>query len=757
MKSDANPQGSKSPPPRDSLLDQILFLARFFGKPVEPQVIIGGVPLTDGLLTENELEECTTRAGLAATVTFESPERLTPTMFPALVLATGGKAIALLNRRDDLVECKLPFIAGTRWIKLADLLKGESVQRWYLIRPLLYFDDRSLIYQKAAPLRWFWDTLLENRWIYGWALAGTVVVNLFAAVIPFFTMAVYDRVVPNGAIGSLKVLATAAIAVVLMDLLMKILRSYLVDSAARRADIVLSARIFSQTLKLRAATRPASGGVLANIVRDFESIREFFASTTLTLLGDMPFMLLFLGVIALIGGPLVWVPLIMIPLALGVSFLLRRPLTRVLDENMQEQSQRTAHLFEVMNGLDSIKSLGAEAWARRKWEMLTVKLSGNAIKMREITAFGNYFTAMTIALTTVLLVTFGAMMIAAGDLSMGQLIAVSMLSARAVTPVAQLAGLIVRWQQTKLSLTALNRIMAAPTDEDTGTLHLSAIQGRVEFRDVKFAYPDSPATLKGMGLSLNAGEKVAFIGRIGSGKSSLLKLLLNLYVPQEGVVLVDGVAVNQIDPYSLRRNIGYVPQDVVLFHGSIRENIVIGASDVTDTDILDAVRIAGLEETLARLPQGLDSQVGERGERLSGGQRQAVAIARALVRKPRLLLMDEPSSMMDPATEHRFIMNVRATLQHTTLLLVTHRTAMLPLVDRLVVLENGQVMLDGPRDEVMRRLGQPIERPVVRPVIVDNPAAESARAGSGQGNSGASVSALNRGGAQPPESIQRSA
>ena len=297
------------------------------------------------------------------------------------------------------------------------------------------------------------------------------------------------------------------------------------------------------------------------------------------------------------------------------------------------------------------------------------------------------------------------MLVAMQDMTVGQLIAVTMLSSRAIGPVAQIAGLIIRWEQTKLALHALDQIMAAPVDEQAGCVQLAALQGAVELRDVQFAYPDTQPLLKGVNLKIAPGEKVGFIGRIGSGKSTLLRLLLNIYTPQQGAVLIDRIAVNQIDPLSLRRQIGFVPQDVTLFHGSMRENILLGAANVSDADLLRAVRLACLEETLAQLPEGLGTEVGERGERLSGGQRQAVAIARALVRQPRLLLLDEPSSMMDPATEHLLIQHLRE-LKDTTLLLITHRTAMLPLVDRLVVLDQGRVVLDGPRDEVLRRLQQ---------------------------------------------------
>jgi ATP-binding cassette subfamily C protein LapB len=421
-------------------------------------------------------------------------------------------------------------------------------------------------------------------------------------------------------------------------------------------------------------------------------------------------MFFFLALIAIIGGWLVLVPLAIIPLTLIAAWALQPKLRKMVASNQEESAQRTAHLFEVMNGLDIVKSMGANAWARRKWEMLTLHISETSLKLREWTAFGGQLGMTLNGLCTVLLVTVGAWMIANGELTVGQLIAVTMLATRAVTPATQIAALMLRYQQTKLSLTALDQVMEGPTDETPDSVHVTNLRGDLEFRDVHFAYPKSPPLLKGLNLRIAAGERVGFVGRIGSGKSTLLRLLLNLYEPQQGAVLVDHIAANHIDPQSLRRHMGYVPQDVTLFHGSIRENILLGATDVSDADLIQSIRRSCLHETLAQMPEGLGTQVGEGGNCLSGGQRQAVSIARALVRQPKLLLLDEPSSAMDPATEQALIQNLRE-LQDVTLLLVTHRTSMLPLVDRLVVLDQGRVIFDGPRDEVLRQLQVAAARP----------------------------------------------
>jgi ATP-binding cassette subfamily C protein LapB len=709
--SPALPSSGNAAPDPDAVLDRLVFLARFFGRGVDAEQIVAGVPLPDGRITRSELAECAGRAGLSLTSCKADPARLRTSAMPVLAVTPEGEALVILKRDGDRLECAQSGIAGLAWLAM-DQVAEEYAGDWFYVRPVFYFDSRSLLYQKSHPRRWFWDVFNENRPIYGWALMATAMTNLFGAVIPFFTMAVYDRVVPNNALDSLWVLTTAVVVVTLFDIVIKLLRSYLLESAARRADIAMSSHIFAHTLKLRAASRPASGGVLANVVRDFESVRDFFTSTTLTLLGDLPFMLFYLAVIALIGGWLAAVPMVMIPIMLIAAALLRRPIGKVLNENMKESAQRTAHLFETMNGLDTVKSLGADAWSRRKWEMLTVKISENSVKMREWSTFGTNLSATLTGLTTVLIIVFGAVMIGDKLLTMGQLIAVSMLAARAMAPAAALAGLIIRYEQTKLALTALDKIMVSPVDEQADSLHVSRLRGQIEFRDVHFAYPEAPPLLQGLNLKIAPGERVGFIGRIGSGKSTLLRMLVNLYEPNQGTVLIDGVSVGQVEPLSLRRRLGYVPQDVVLFHGDIRENILLGTTDVSDEQLLAAVRFACLEETLTQLPNGLGTQVGERGERLSGGQRQAVCMARAIAHQPSVLLLDEPSSSMDPATEQALIQNL-ARVQNVTLLLVTHRSSMLPLVNRLVVMEQGRVLLDGPRDLVLKQLqSQAVKAPL---------------------------------------------
>lgn len=695
----------------DALAEAIIFLARFFGTAVPAERLRAGVTAHGDPAAADVLDQALAQAGLAGTaLPADTPRR--PTEMPALLLNGEGRVLVVLAMADGKYECHVPGIAGSAWFDAAALAREVPAGRWVAVRPVLFFDQRSLLYSMPVAGRWFWDVFNRNRWVFRWALLGTLVLNVIGALVPFYAMAVYDRVIPNNATSSLWVLTIAVVVLTGFELALRLLRGELVETASRRMDVALSSNIFAQCLRLRAASRPASGGTLANTVRDFESVREFFASTTLTTLGDLPFLLLFLLVIALVGGWLVLVPLAAIPILLLVAVASRAALARHVAASMQESAQRTAHLFETMNGLDTIKALGAEAWSRRKWESLTVAIAANSVETREIVSRVNYINTAVLALSGVAVVATGALLMGERLLTLGQIIAVSMLTGRALAPVSQIAGLIMRWEQTKLSYHALNKIMEAPTDDDAASLQAPPLSGRIEFRDVGFAYPNSPPLLDKLNLHIRPGERVGVIGKLGSGKSTLLRLLLNQYGPQSGSVLFDDLASTQLDPLSLRRQIGYVPQDVTLFHGSLRENIELGRSQADDASLLDAIRLACLDDIITELPNGVATEVGERGERLSGGQRQAVAMARALLAKPPMLLLDEPSSMFDPATEQRLIGRLR-TLKGTTIVLVTHRMAMLALVDRLIVFDKGRIVADGPRDEVMRVLNGQAARPAV--------------------------------------------
>ncbi|MGH6967823.1 MAG: type I secretion system permease/ATPase, partial [Stellaceae bacterium] len=525
-----------------------------------------------------------------------------------------------------------------------------------------------------------------------------------------FVMNVYDRVVPNNAVATLWVLASGVLVVFAFDFILRTARSYFVDSAGKNADVVLASRIFAHVLGMRYDARPASVGALAANLREFETLRELVTSSTLMAIADLPFAVLFIVIIALVAGPKVaLVPLLAIPVLLSIGFLLQASLRGVIHDTMREGFQKHAILVESLEGLDTVKIAGAEGRAQRLWERFVGATARTTMKARFLSTIGVNAAVLVQNVVSVLVVVVGVYEIARGELTVGALVAASLLASRAMSPLSQIAALLVKIHQSTLSLGALNKVMSLPLERPAGKtfLHRPRLEGAIEFRGVGFAYPSNGhAALHGVSFRIEPGEKVGIIGRIGSGKSTLARLLAGLYQPSAGAILLDGTDLRQIDPADLRRNLGYVPQDAFLFFGSIKDNIALAAPHADHRAILEAATIAGVDDFAKRHPEGFDMQVGEHGRYLSGGQREAVTVARALLFDPPILVMDEPTGAMDNTAENKLRARLLPMLASKTLLLVTHRTSMLSLVDRLIVVEGGRIVADGPKGRVLQKLGE---------------------------------------------------
>ncbi len=448
---------------------------------------------------------------------------------------------------------------------------------------------------------------------------------------------------------------------------------------------------------------------MANNLREFESLREFFTSGTLIALVDLPFILLFVAVIWLIAGPIAYVPLIAVPLVILVGAMLQFPLRRVVEKTQREASQKHAILVETIDGLETIKATAAEGRVQRAWERFVGLTAASAGKARFLSGLATTFAQVTIQMSIVFVVVAGVYQIADGNLTMGALVAATILTGRALAPLGAVAGMLTRLQQSRVALKSLDDIMKRPIERpaDKTFLNRPRLSGQIEFKDVKFSYPGQDiAALDGLSFKINPGERVGILGRIGSGKSTVARLSMGLYDPAEGSVLMDGIDIRQIDPADLRRNIAYVSQDNYLFYGSVRDNISFGSPHVDDETIIRAANIAGVTEFLRTHPHGFDLQVGERGMALSGGQRQAVVIARALLLDPPIVVFDEPTSHMDISSEAILKKRFERFLAGKTVVLITHRASLLSLIDRLIILDKGKVVADGPKDQVLASLKQ---------------------------------------------------
>jgi len=509
------------------------------------------------------------------------------------------------------------------------------------------------------------------------------------------------------------VLASGVALVFLFDMLLKTLRAYFIDVASKHSDIELSSNIFQQILGLRMTERPKSVGVLANTVQSFEIFRDFITSGTVTILVDLPFVIIFLAVIYLIGGSLFWIPFLVIPIIFIIGLLLQLPLIRLTQKSYQYAAEKQATLIESLAAIEAVKTTGAESTMQNRWEEIIKLASNNSMKLRFIANSSVNITTLTQQVATIFVVIAGVYLISEGELTVGGLIACTILTGRALAPMAQVASLFTRYYQSVNALKALDKIMQLETDISAkdSYLHRPDLQGKVEFKHVSFQYEDEkiPA-LKNINFKIEPGEKVAIIGRVGSGKSTVARLIMRLYEPTEGTIQLDNTDYQQINPDDLRQQIGYVSQDVTLFYGSIKYNITVGAPFIDDQELLEAAKIAGVTSFTNPHPEGFDRQVGEKGNALSGGQRQAVALARAILLKPHLIILDEPTSNMDDNSEKRLKHYLMQQLtDKDTLLLITHKMSMLELVDRIIVIENGTVVADGSKEAVLQALKSGME------------------------------------------------
>ncbi|HRK12544.1 MAG TPA: type I secretion system permease/ATPase, partial [Thauera sp.] len=651
------------------------------------------------------------RAGLSSRIVRQALEHVEPALLPAVLLLEDGQACVLMrvDAAAAVAEVVFPELGDSVvTIALAEL-RTRYVGVTLYARPRHRFDARTPEVRGTGAGHWFWSVMAENRALYRDVLLAALVINVFALALPLFSMNVYDRVVPNNAIETLWALAIGVMIVICGDFVLRMLRGYFVDLAGSRADVKLSAVIMEKVLGLRMEARPDSAGSFASNLRAFESVRDFISSATVTAFIDLPFALLFVIVIGWIGWPMVIPFVVGITLLLLYSLTVQRRMHALAETTYRASAQRNATLVEGLVGMETVKAMGAEAVIQGKWEKSAALVASVGARLRLLAATssnGALWVQQMVSLSTVII---GVYLISEGELTMGGLIACYLLSSRAMAPIGQVAGLLVQYHSAATAFESLEELMQRPVErpQDKRFLSRPLLRGDIEFRNVSFAYGEGemPA-LREVSFTIRTGERVGILGRVGSGKTTLEKLILGLYQPTGGAVLVDGIDLRQLDPAELRRNIGYVPQDVTLFYGSLRDNIVIGMPEAGDDKVLRAARIAGIADFVDAHPHGYGMLVGERGESLSGGQRQGVAIARALVADPPILLLDEPSASMDHASEEALKQQLRAHGAGKTLIVITHRTSLLDLVDRIIVIDAGRIVADGPKAQVVDALRQ---------------------------------------------------
>lgn len=680
---------------------------------------MSGLP-TDANLTNQSLFSKTSskslfsraakRAGLKTSLIERPIKDILSLQLPIILLLSNENSCILESFSDDKKRAKIIFAeeeALEQWVDVEELEK-EYLGYAFLIKKEFEYDKTHHTLDLKGQRHWFWSTLGLSKTLYYDAILASILINLFVLATPLFTMNVYDRVIPNNAQETLMVFTIGVITVFILDASLKFLRAYFLEIAAKKSDIIMSSIIFEKVLDLKMASHPKSVGSFANNLKSFDSIRGFLANATLSVLIDFPFAILFLAIIFYIAGNLVLAPILIMLLILIYALNVRKPLQESIESTYEAASKKNGILIESLQNIETIKTQSLAGVTQWTWEESTGEIANKSLKSKLLSTSIPNLTGFLVGLNTVLVIVVGVYKIQEFELTMGGLIATMILSGRAIAPMGQIAALITNYEDAKTSYKMLNEILNQPLERPLSKEFVKrpSLKGNIEFRNVTFKYPDSDAyALKNVSFTINEGEKVSIIGRIGSGKSTIAKLILKLYEPQSGSILIDGIDISQIDPADLRQKIGYVPQDIHLFKGTIKNNILGSYKFVDDEWMLECSRLSGTDEFVRLHPMGYEMPIGERALGLSGGQRQSVGIARALIGDFNIFLFDEPTNAMDQTSELNVLNNLKTVIQDKTLLLVTQKMNLLDLTNRVIVMHNGEKFLDGTKQEVLSKLG----------------------------------------------------
>jgi len=691
----------------DPLLESLVFLTSHFGRAKSSRALTAGLAYDESNMHPDLFCESAQRIGLKTQIVKKKNLRDIPqSVLPVVVILNDEKACVLIDKSDDQFEVFLPQTKAKKQVT-QEQLEADYAGYTIYVHPKSEFTNPESVHREDTDRHWFWGIVEENRSIYALVMLGAVFINLFGLTSPLFIMNVYDRVIPNSAIETGWALGIGALAIFVFDFIMRTLRGYLIDFSGRKIDVIAARRIYDQVLNMRLSERPKSSGSFANMLHDFNAVREFFTSATITGLVDLPFTLFFLFIIYQLGGPIAFILLGLIIIVLIVGVILQAPLKSLVRKATQSSEAKHGLLVETIHGLETIKAISADGKFRKRYGSYVGENSAYGQSSRFVSGLGVNIASFLQQISSILIVLAGMYLVQDNVLSVGALIACVILGGRAISPIGQIAGLMTKYHQASSALKTLENIMSKEVERPPHKQFLNRpdLKGKIKFDKVHFAYPGvDREVLTNINIDIRPGEKIGLIGRIGSGKTTLAKLIMGLYEPSQGTILADDTDYRQIDPADLRRNVAYIAQDVMLFTGSVRDNISASVPHASEEDILEAAKRAGVHDFISKHPMGYDAQVGEHGRNLSGGQRQAIALARAMLLKPKVIVCDEPTNAMDMQAEEAFKNYVRDEIKDKTLILVTHKNSMLDLVDRLVLMEQGRVVMDGASDKVIGAL-----------------------------------------------------
>lgn len=650
----------------------------------------------------------TRQVGMSLRKSTFSKDLINPWRLPVVVEFNDGQ-VGVVEKVDaeGNANVQLSGDQGLAQTLTLDVLQS-NIRQVYILRPEKSVPDARVDeYIKPYESSWLWSIVLRDWKRYIDVMFGSMIANILALATVVFSMNVYDRVIPAQSIPTLWVLAGGVLIAAIFEFSLRVARIYLSDIIGKRSDLRISDRVFGHALRIKNSERSKSTGTFISQIRELEGVRELVTSTTISAIADLPFFLLFLGIFWLIGGNLFWVMLLVVPLMILPGILAQKPLAKLASEGMREGAIRNAMLVEAVQGIEDIKLLRAEARFQNQWNHMNESSADISMRQRKIVSVMNAWTQKIQGLTFAIVVLVGCFAVMKGDMTTGALVACSMLSSRMLGPIAQITGVLGRWQQAKVAKNGLDELMKKPVDQPDHAhlIHRPALNGHYELTGMTFKYDedDPKPSLMIPNLEIISGEKIAILGRNGAGKSTLLQLLSGMQTPVQGKIKLDGVELSLIDPSDVRRDMGLLNQNAHLFFGSVRENLTLGAPLASDEEILNALKITGAIHFVQEKKEGLDHMILEGGIGFSGGQKQALLLARLLIRQPNILLLDEPTASIDDVSEKQLIDHLKLWLGQRTLIVATHRRAVLELVDRIIVVNDGKIVMDGPRDQILNQ------------------------------------------------------
>ncbi|MDX1352104.1 MAG: type I secretion system permease/ATPase [Thiomicrorhabdus sp.] len=693
----------------DPLTECLLMICKHHGRVITRDHLISGLPLAEGYLSPSNFNRAANRADMASKVVSRSLSKINPNLLPAILLLkepnSSNKACILFELNKDANKAIVVYPDLPESPVEIDLkqLESEYTGTVIYVRPEFRFENSST-HLEHNRFHWFWGVIKDNHKLYRDILLASIFINIFALAMPLFVMNVYDRVVPNHAVETLWVLAIGIALVMSAELVLKLMRNWFIDLGASRADVRISSEILEKILGMKLENRPESSGSFVSNIQSFESIRNFIGSLTITALVDLPFVFLF-GLIIFLINPILVIPILAgVLIIISYALIAQRKMHRLSLDSMYASAIRNSTLYEGIANIETIKSFNIENKTQANWEKATIFITHNAAKLRLLSASITQSAQWIQHIVGISVIILGVYLIIKGDISQGALIASYMLSARAMTPVSHTAGLLSQYHYAATAYEALDNIMAQESERPFNQNWFSppTVKGEIEFKNVCFKYPQNEQlVLDNVSFKVNPGEKIAILGRNGSGKSSIQKLILGLYHPESGSVLVDGVDLRQFEPSILRSHIGYIPQEPSLFSGSLKDNITITSPLANNEQIINVIKLCGLNELIHNHSDGINLAVGERGQLLSGGQKQAVALARALINDPPILLFDEPTGSLDYSSKTNFNNNLASISEGKTMLTITHSINLIDFAERIIVLDAGKIIADGAKEDVL--------------------------------------------------------